>query len=67
MRRMIKILSDQRGMETVEAISFAVIGLITVALLYNATKSGINTTSNKVGNTMNTIGAGNTLPNQLNP
>jgi len=65
--RKIRVLTDQSGMQVLEVIGLAVMGLIVVALVYNATKGGLNTTSNKIGTALNTVGSGNSLPNQLNP
>lgn len=62
-----RILYDQRGIQVLEAIGLALIGVILIALIFNATKGGINTTSDKVGNVLNTIGSGSGLPDQLNP
>jgi hypothetical protein len=62
-----KILSDQSGMQAMEAVGLAVIGLIFVALIFNSTKSGLDDTAGKVGNTLETIGGGEGLPEQINP
>jgi hypothetical protein len=62
-----KILSDQSGMQAMEAVGLAVIGLIFVALIFNSTKSGLDETAGKVGNTLDAIGGADGLPEQINP
>lgn len=62
-----KILSDQSGMQVLEAVGLAVIGLIFVALIFNSTKSGLDETAGKVGNTLDAIGGADGLPDQINP
>lgn len=62
-----KILYDQSGMQVLEAVGLAVIGLIFVALIFNATKSGIDDTASKLGNTLEVIGNTEGLPDQINP
>jgi hypothetical protein len=67
MQKALKILKDQSGMQVLEAVGLAVIGLIFVALIFNSTKSGLDDTAGKVGNTLETIGGGEGLPEQINP
>jgi hypothetical protein len=50
-----------------EAVGLAVIGLIFVALIFNSTKSGLDETAGKVGNTLDAIGGADGLPDQINP
>lgn len=54
-------------MQVIETLGLGVIGLIIVALIFGATKGGINATSAKVGTALNTVGSGSGLPNQINP
>lgn len=62
-----KILTDQSGMQVLEAVGLAVIGLIFVGLIFNATKSGIDDTASKLGNTLEVMGNTEGLPDQINP
>ena len=50
------VLKDQSGNQTIQAIGLAILGLIAVALIFNATKGGFSMTSGKVGNVINTVG-----------
>jgi hypothetical protein len=62
-----KILSDQSGMQVLEAVGLAVIGLIFVALIFNSTKSGLDETAGKVGNTLDAIGGARRAPRTNQP
>jgi Flp pilus assembly pilin Flp len=43
-----RILSDQSGMQAMEAVGLAVIGLIAVAIIYNMTRGGFDSTTGKL-------------------
>jgi len=62
-----KIIKNQEGMETMEVIGMGVVGLIAVALLFNAVKPGFNSTTNKVGNGLTTINSMGTSTSTITP
>ncbi len=50
-----EIIKDQKGIETVEVIGYALIGLVFIAIIYNKTFGGINGLSEGVGSKLNKI------------
>jgi Flp pilus assembly pilin Flp len=50
-----RILSDQSGMQAMEAVGLAVIGLIAVAIIYNMTRGGFDSVTDKLGGTINSV------------
>ncbi len=43
------ILRNQQGMQMIEAIGLAILGLVGVALIFNATKGEVSGVSSKLG------------------
>jgi len=49
------ILDNQSGMQVLETIGLAVVGLIAVAVIFNLTKGGFNSASNKMTTTIQSV------------
>lgn len=49
------ILNNQQGVQALEAIGLAFIGLIAVAVIFSKTKGGFDSASNKLGNTIQAV------------
>ena len=50
-----QILSDQSGMQAMEAVGLAVIGLVAVAVIYNMTRSGVGSVTERLGGTIHSV------------
>lgn len=48
MQKTLRMLKDQSGMQVMEALGLAVIGLVTVAIIYNMTRPGFDSTAGKL-------------------
>lgn len=55
LKKTITVLKNEKGMQVLETLGLAVIGLIAVAVIFGMTRGGFGSSADKIGSTIQAV------------